>query len=157
MSAVLAANDGNEIMRTGLLLGGRKVLKQLPVTELEAHDLIQRGLPGQALNHLVDHLLVIKGSRSFEHAFGLSLRTYQRRKAEPAKQLDIDQSSRTWRFAKILAKATEIFGGQERAEQWLDSPAAALDRRKPIDLLTTHEGVGLVEALLTRLEYGVYT
>lgn len=149
--------EGNEIVRAGILLGGRRILKHVPATEMEAHDLILRGLPGQALNHLVESLLVIKRSGSFENAFGLSMRTYQRRKAEPAKQLDSDQSSRTWQFAKILAKATEIFGSQEQAEQWLDSPAMALDRRKPIDLLSTHEGVAMVETLLCRLEYGVYT
>lgn len=147
----------NDVQRAGHLLGGQRVLKSVPATELEAHDLILRGLPGQALNHLVDRLVVIPRSRSFERALGLSLRTYQRRRSAPAKPLDIDQGSRTWQFAKLLARATEVFGSQQRAEEWLDTPAMALDRRKPLDLLATHEGAMLVETLLDRLDHGVYT
>jgi hypothetical protein len=40
------------------------------------------------------------------------------------------------KFAEILAKATEVFGSQEEAEQWLQRPATGLDQRRPIDLLT---------------------
>ena len=46
---------------------------------------------------------------------------------------------------------------QARAEQWLVQPAAALDRRTPLELLDTAAGVEMVEDLLVRLDYGVYT
>jgi putative toxin-antitoxin system antitoxin component (TIGR02293 family) len=57
----------------------------------------------------------------------------------------------------ILAKATRVLGSQEEAEQWLKRPAIGLNRRRPIDLLTTRVGAKLVEIYLGRLEYGVYT
>ena len=60
-------------------------------------------------------------------------------------------------YAEILKKATEVFGSQSEAEAWLERPAMALERRKPIDLLSTSAGVEAVENHLTRLEYGVYT
>ena len=59
--------------------------------------------------------------------------------------------------AEILAKATRVLGSQEEAEQWLKRPAIGLDRRRPVDLLTTPAGAKLVETYLGRLEYGVYT
>jgi putative toxin-antitoxin system antitoxin component (TIGR02293 family) len=40
---------------------------------------------------------------------------------------------------------------------WLERPALGLEQRRPIDLLSTTAGVKLVEDLLGRLEYGVYT
>lgn len=86
----------------------------------------------------------------------MSLRTFQRRKDAPDKPLSQEQSGRTWKFAEILAKATEVFGSQEEAEQWLERPAIGLDQRRPIDLLATPAGVELVEQYLTRLAYGVY-
>lgn len=46
-------------------------------------------------------------------------------------------ASMTWLFAETLAKATDVFGTQERAEEWLAKPAMGLDRRRPIDLLQT--------------------
>jgi putative toxin-antitoxin system antitoxin component (TIGR02293 family) len=86
----------------------------------------------------------------------MSLRTFQRRKDAPDKPLSQEQSGRTWKFAEILAKATDVFGSQEEAEQWLERPAIGLDQRRPIDLLATPAGIELVEQYLTRLAYGVY-
>jgi len=40
---------------------------------------------------------------------------------------------------------------------WLDRPAIALENKRPIELLRTLPGPQLVEQLLTRIEYGVYT
>ena len=86
----------------------------------------------------------------------MSLRTFQRRKNTPAKPLNKEQSGRTWKFAEILAKATEVLGSQEEAEQWLERPAIGLNQRRPIDLLETPAGMELVEDYLMQLEYGVY-
>jgi putative toxin-antitoxin system antitoxin component (TIGR02293 family) len=87
----------------------------------------------------------------------MSLRTYQRRKDALAKPLSQEQSGRTWKFAEILSKATDVFGSQQEAEQWLERPAIGLDQRRPIDLLATPAGVELVEEYLERMVYGVYT
>jgi putative toxin-antitoxin system antitoxin component (TIGR02293 family) len=86
----------------------------------------------------------------------MSLRTYQRRSSSAARQLNPEQSGRTWKFAEILAKATSVFGSKEEAEQWLEQPAIGLDQRRPINLLATPAGTRLVEDFLVRLEYGVY-
>jgi len=147
---------GTDVQRVADLLGGTRVLRQPVRTALDAHEMLVKGLPGGALEHLVGHLLVLKRSTSFEKAVGMSLRTFQRRKDDPARPLSQEQSGRTWKFAEILAKATAVFGSQEAAEQWLDRPAVGLDQRRPIDLLSTPAGVELVEELLTRLEHGVY-
>jgi putative toxin-antitoxin system antitoxin component (TIGR02293 family) len=87
----------------------------------------------------------------------MSLRTFQRRKHAPTKPLGQEQSGRTWKFAEILAKASDIFGSQEEAERWLDSPAIGLNQHRPIDLLATPAGLEIVEDYLTRIEYGVYS
>jgi putative toxin-antitoxin system antitoxin component (TIGR02293 family) len=92
-----------------------------------------------------------------EKAVGISYRTYQRRREVPDKPLSPEQSGRTWKFAEILGRAIDLFGSQTEAEEWMERPAMALDRRKPIDLLSTPAGVESVEDHLTRLEYGVYT
>jgi putative toxin-antitoxin system antitoxin component (TIGR02293 family) len=66
-------------------------------------------------------------------------------------------ASMTWLFAETLAKATDVFGTQERAEEWLAKPAMGLDHQRPIDLLQTVQGAGIVSDFLTRLDYSVYT
>lgn len=157
MSPAQPAIEDVEIGRTVALLGGRRTLHRHVRNRLDAHDLLQDGLPGHALKHLVISVAILRAPQgSLEKAVGISLRTYQRRKDAPDKPLSPEQSGRTWKFAEILGRGIELFGSQAQAEQWLERPAMALKRRKPIDLLSTPAGVETLEDHLTRLEYGVY-
>jgi putative toxin-antitoxin system antitoxin component (TIGR02293 family) len=138
------------------LLGGRTVLGAMIESDLEAHELLHRGLPRGALTSLIEKLHDIPVIEVSE-ALGVSVRTFQRHKSEPDALLDVQQSGRTWKFAEILAKATRVLGSKDEAGQWLRRPAIGLDQRRPVDLLTTPAGVKLVEDYLGRLEYDVYT
>jgi putative toxin-antitoxin system antitoxin component (TIGR02293 family) len=146
----------HEVTRTANLLGGKKVLQHRVHNRLEAHDLLQNGLPSGVLDHLVKHVGILAVQSLLEKAVGISVRTLQRNRETP-RRLSPEQSGRTWKFAEILARATDVFGSQMEAESWLERPAMALDQRRPIDLLSTTAGVESVEELLTRIEYGVYT
>ena len=145
----------DDLRKVADLLGGPRILSRRITSALDAHELLLDGLPGSALTYFVSHLFFLQ-TDSLEKAFGMSLRTFQRRKDAPDKPLSQEQSGRTWKFAEILAKATDVFGSQEDAEQWLERPAIGLDQRRPIDLLATPAGIELVEQYLTRLAYGVY-
>lgn len=140
------------------LLGGRKVFQRRLTTALEAHDMIRDGFPAESVEFLVGALETM-GFRetSFGKALGISRRSVQRHKNAPEKRLSQQQSGRMWKFAEVLAKATEVFGSQRDAEQWMERPATGLEQRRPIDLLETPAGAELVETFLERLEYGVYT
>lgn len=138
------------------LLGGHRLLRRPVLGPLDAHDLLVEGLPAAALNHLMTRLTVLSTPISVEKALGMSLRTYQRHREQPARPLSPEQGGRAWKFAEILARTTALFGTQEDAERWLEGPAMGLDGRRPIDLLATPAGVEMVESHLTRLEYGVY-
>jgi putative toxin-antitoxin system antitoxin component (TIGR02293 family) len=152
----LPETTGGELQKVAALLGGARVLSRRLTSALDAHELLLSGLPASALDYLVGNLVVIGKNESLEKAVGMSLRTWQRRKDAPSKPLSQEQSGRAWKFAEILAKATDVFGSQSEAEQWLERPAIGLDQRRPIDLLGTPAGVELVEDYLERLEYGVY-
>ena len=159
MAVTEQAVEDAGIGRTVKLLGGRRTLHRVVRTRLDAHDLLREGLPGHALRHLVNDVALLRASdhRSLQEAIGISLRTFQRRKDALDKRLSREQSGRAWKFAEILGRAIELFGSRADAEEWLQRPAMALDRRRPIDLLSTPAGVESVEDHLTRLEYGVYT
>jgi putative toxin-antitoxin system antitoxin component (TIGR02293 family) len=151
-----STTEAVELERVTALLGGRRVLRRVPRNPLDAHEMLLRGLPGQALSHLIGNLVVLRRSASLEKAVGMSVRTFQRRMDAPARRLSKEQSGRTWKFAEILAMAMAVFGSQEEAEEWLERPATGLDQRRPIDLLETPAGIELVETFLRRLEHGVY-
>lgn len=55
-----------------------------------------------------------------------------------------------------LVKVTRVFGSRRAAKAWLNTPAMALDYKRPADLLATPAGAQAVERLLGQLEYCVY-
>jgi putative toxin-antitoxin system antitoxin component (TIGR02293 family) len=137
------------------LLGGRRVLHRQVTTEEDAHELVLRGIPAEAMAKLFAGVVSLS-SQVLLTTIGVSERSFARRKATPKTRLPVDESERLWRFAEVLAHATRVFGSQAEAERWLDRPAIGLDHRKPIDLLRTHPGARLVTEYLTRIEHGVY-
>lgn len=138
------------------LLGGRAAIRRRIETALDIHDALLEGLPGSALSHLLEHVVELEPEEVLR-AVGVSARTVQRRSHRPREALSVEQSSRTWKSAELLAKATVVFGDQVGAEQWLASPAFGLGNRRPIDLLSTPVGAGFVEQLLGRIEHGIYS
>lgn len=139
------------------LLGGADFLGRQATEHLDAHDLVQKGIPAMALDHLLDELTLLERSQLLDGALGMSVRTLQRYRETPSKPLSREQSDRVWSFAEILAKSIEVFGSREEAERWLDSPSIGLEQRRPLDLLATSAGTARVTTLLTQIDYGVYT
>lgn len=147
----------SDVGRAVGLLGGEKVIHAKVRNTIDAHEVLLKGLPTDALLHLVSAVTFLEQGDALKKAVGLSLRTLQRHKAGSARQLlSVEQSNRAWRFAEIFAHATEVMGSEESAEAWMNKPAIGLSNRKPVDLLATSAGVEAVEEYLTRLEYGVY-
>jgi putative toxin-antitoxin system antitoxin component (TIGR02293 family) len=59
--------------------------------------------------------------------------------------------------ASVEAQAFEVLEGREKALRWLGMPNTALGGKKPLDLLDTELGAKQVEAILGRIESGVYS
>ena len=125
-------------------------------SRLEIHAFLASGLRGRVVTNLRRHCRVLIAEGAFEQALGMSLRTVQRLEADKDKHLSSEQSSRAWKLAEIVARATSVFGSQEAAELWLTKPARALEGKRPTELLTTQTGTQLVEDLLQQMDYGVY-
>ena len=60
------------------------------------------------------------------------------------------------RVARIVAHAVETLGN-ERGLRWLHLPNPALGGKKPIDLLDTEVDARLVDAVLGRINHGVFS
>lgn len=59
-------------------------------------------------------------------------------------------------LAAILEEATRVLHGEEEATHWVTTPIISLDRKRPIDLLTSIGGYERVKNTLTKIEYGMY-
>lgn len=154
--ARVLATGGQRTDRVIDYLGGKDVIAHDIRTPLDTHHVISLGLPKFAVTHLIDSLVVAHDKAVLSGALGMSPRTQQRLKSEPEEALSVEVSGKAWQFAETLAHASEVFGTQEAAEHWLETPAIALEGAKPIDLLSTPPGSEMVRTLLTRIEFGVY-
>jgi putative toxin-antitoxin system antitoxin component (TIGR02293 family) len=115
---------------------------------------IRDGLPLASIQRLQERLQ-IEQEATILKLLGLSVRTYQRRK-QAHKPLDPIASDRLYRLAKITARAIAVLADEATAVDWLKRPNRAL-AAKPIELLDTEAGADMVERILTRIEYGVYS
>jgi putative toxin-antitoxin system antitoxin component (TIGR02293 family) len=154
MTSERAPSAPSEYARIAKVLGGQSVLRRKVISQLDAHDVVVKGMSGGAVLHLLEATSSL-GRGELASALGMSLRTLQRLTAD--KPLSIEHSSRAWKFAEILEHATRVFGTRAAAERWLSQPVTALDRQVPIELMKTGIGTDMVEDLLGRLEYGVFT
>ena len=155
-SVDLAEHEAGIFRLSRQLLGGSRHVRRAVASKSDVHAAILGGLPYAALIHLVSHLKSLP-EEDVANALGISTRTLRRQKETPTNPMPADLASKTWMFAETLAKASEVFGGQEAAEHWMVKPAMGLDGQRPIDLLQTLQGAELVNDFLGRLEYGVYS
>ena len=141
-----------ELDRIMAILGGCATMGQEITNGLDVHKMIERGFPKLALRTLVENVHFLQNEDSLRKAIGISKRTYSRKTRPTAKSafLTREQSGQIWKLAKVLVKAANVFGSQNRAEEWMEEPAYGLDLQRPIDLVSTAAGIEMVEAYLDR-------
>ncbi len=86
---------------------------------------------------------------------GMSRATLHRRKK--AGVLDRGESDRLVRYARLMHHAAAALGGPDNARSWLAAPAIAFHGECPLDYADTEAGAREVDALLGRLEHGVFS
>lgn len=68
------------------------------------------------------------------------------------------ESDKAARFARLITQATELYEGDEEAAlRWLETPLLIFDGESPLDYARSEAGCREVEALITRLEYGMFS
>jgi len=136
------------------VLGGRKVLGQTIKNSDDLTRLIRKGLPAGSITALAQKLQI--GNSVLSRKLGIPQRTLTRRLSE-ASLLTPAESDRTVRMARVYANAVEMIGDEGRAILWLTTPNRALGGERPLDQLDTDVGARVVEDILGRIAYGVYS
>ena len=125
-------------------------LAEGPVTTINR---IRHGLPLAEFHALADWLAM--SEEELAPLLGISRATLHRRKK--VGRLEPPESERLVRFARLLARATAVLESEAAAREWLKQPALAFLGESPLSFADTEVGAREVEALLGRLEYGVFT
>ena len=145
-----------DLQRTARILGMNPAVRRQLDGPLGVHNVIRKGLPAGVLDRLLESLVVIPAAALLTKVVRISVRQHQRIKKTPLKHLDADMSGRTWMFAEILAKATDMLGSQKEAELWLNRPAIGLNHKRPLELLTTQQGMKAVDTYIEQIRHGSY-
>lgn len=134
-------------------LGGERALGRKISAPGDLIPVVRSGLRYQSFEALLERLKLSR-EQALE-ALALPRRTMARRKEES--RLSADESDRLYRLARIAARAEEVLGASEQARRWLVEPNRALGSVAPLSLLDTDEGARQVEAILGRIEHGVFS
>ena len=121
-------------------------------SNFEEIEQIRKGFPVTRFFELQKTLGV--GTAELANLVGIPVRTLQRRKEEG--RLTKEESDRLDRVGVLAEKAAAVFSSEQAAQKWLTSPQLGLAGLVPLDLADTGAGIREVEALLGRIDYGVY-
>ena len=114
---------------------------------------LKSGLPVQELDDLRSDLDM--PMEKLVPMLGISKATFHRRKTEG--RLDVAESDRVVRFARLLGQSASVMESIENGRRWLTSPQVGLGGAVPLQYAETEVGSREVEDLLGRIEYGVYS
>ena len=119
----------------------------------ETVERIRAGLPMVEFTALQD-LLGLSAEALAQH-LAISRSTLVRRRKSG--RLDMQESDRLLRYARLYTRAHAVLQNETAAQDWLNQPARALDFVTPLTFAETETGAREVEALLGRIEYGVFS
>jgi len=135
------------------VLGRRVAIGAEPATATEWVARIRSGLPAASALTFKAALGLTK--KELASVLGVEPRTVARLDANS--RLDPVSGDRLVRSARLYAIAAEVLENGSAAARWLKSPQPALGGAVPLELAQTDIGSRAVEALLGRMEHGVFT
>lgn len=120
-------------------------------TLAQIREALRQGVPRTAFESLRDDLGV--STEEFAEILGIPTRTLARR----TDRFKPDESERLLRVGSVVQKALDVLEEKESARRWMTQPKRALGGLTPLRCCDTEVGAREVEALLGRIEHGVFS
>ena len=115
---------------------------------------VEQGLSFRAFERFLHNSSFSQGQLS--QLVDIAPRTLTRRRE--GGRLTSEESDRLLRATRVFARALELFDGDEVAtRRWLSSPQVPLGGAIPLHLIRTEVGSREVEAVISRIEHGVFS
>lgn len=117
----------------------------------QVREALRQGVPRSAFEQLRADLGV--STEELAEILGIPTRTLARR----TERFKPDESERLLRVASVVAKAVDLLEDSAAARRWMTQPKRALGGLTPLRCCDTEIGSREVEALLGRIEHGVFS
>ena len=130
---------------------GVKTSAKTGSTLTQVRDALRQGVPREAFERLRGDLGV--STEEFAEILGIPTRTLARR----TDRFKPDESERLLRVGSVVQKALDVLEEKESARRWMTQPKRALGGLTPLRCCDTEVGAREVEALLGRIEHGVFS
>lgn len=123
-----------------------------PITgEADLLKLVLSGVPAKRYAVIKAKLAIPAGAVGSET-------TLRSRISKKGARLTVDESERLVGFARVFALATELFGDEKAALNWMHHPARLVSGAapvKPVELAVLRSGVRLLEERIHQTQHGV--
>lgn len=123
------------------------------LTALQLIDRSRQGLMGAEAGRIAGLLGVT--DKEMARLLNQSIATFHRQ--AKAGRLDAATSERLLLLGQLASYGATVFQDQGKFTRWLGRPLRLLGDRSPLDLLDSPTGVQLIEDILGRIEYGVFS
>lgn len=124
-------------------------------SELALVSLLERGLPVSALDRLCKRIAPADASFKYKLVSKATLSRRRSAKKRSARQLSPEESARLARTARVWTIASNVWGDDDAARQFLLRAHPLLEQRSPLEVaMSTDLGARLVEDILGRLQHG---
>lgn len=117
----------------------------------QLREATHQGVPRSAFDRLRADLGV--SNEEMADVLGIPTRTLARR----TERFKADESERLLRLSAVWAKALDVLEEPSAARLWMNRPKRALGGLSPLRCCDTEFGAREVEALLGRIEHGVFS
>ncbi|WP_080056420.1 type II RES/Xre toxin-antitoxin system antitoxin [Spirosoma aerolatum] len=123
------------------------------ITPLQLIDRSRHGLAGTEAGRVAALLGIT--DKEMARLLNQSVATFHRQ--VKATHLDAPTSERLLLLTRLATYGEAVFQDKGKFMRWLQRPLRLLDDRSPLDLLDSSTGVQLVEDILGRIDYGVFS
>lgn len=122
-------------------------------SEMDILKVIKKGVSKKTL----DQTLQMMGFSLEDMAGLLHISERTLRRYDDSTTLNAEQSERIVELNNLYHYGAEVFGALALFKKWVNSPVLALGNKKPREFLDTSLGISILQNILGKIEYGVYS
>lgn len=146
-------NSKNSNSKAEAILLGSTLKPESQMTSMEKMSIVQSGLSKKDLENLKAKTRLDYGKLA--SALSVTRATLINKKKQ--EKFSTVLSERIMSLADIYSYGYEVFGDEDRFNQWMFRPNQALNGRLPYDLIDNQFGREEVRDIIGRIAYGVYS